>query len=82
MKRTCTRPNPTDPKLAHALRHLRLAHGDTQEDLASKAGITVAALARIERCQANPRWTTVRRIIGALEISLTELALEVEDAAV
>ncbi len=75
-------PNSTDPTLAYALRHLRLARGDTQEDLASRAGITVTALARIERCQANPCWTTVRRIASALGISLTELALEVENAAV
>jgi len=81
MKRTSP-SSPTDLTLAHALRHLRLARGDTQEELASKAGITVAALARIERCQANPRWTTVKRIIGALEISLAELALEIEHAAV
>lgn len=74
--------NPTDQALAHAIRHLRLASGDTQEDLASKAGITVAALSRIERCQANPRWTTVRCIIGALGISCAELASEIENAAV
>jgi transcriptional regulator with XRE-family HTH domain len=75
-------PDSIDQALAKALRHLRLASGDTQEDLASKAGITVAALSRIERCQANPRWTTVRRITNALGISIAELALEIEDAAV
>jgi transcriptional regulator with XRE-family HTH domain len=75
-------PDSIDQALANALRHLRLASGDTQEYLASKAGITVAALARIERCQVSPRWTTVIRIISALGISLAELASEIEDAAV
>ena len=72
----------TDQALARTLRRLRQAHGSTQEELAHSAGITVAALARIERGQANPRWTTVRRIVGALEIDLSELAGEVENAPV
>jgi predicted transcriptional regulator len=70
----------TDHTLAFALRRLRRDRGSTQEDLAHNAGITVAALARIERGQANPRWTTVRRIISALEVSLAELVVAVEDA--
>jgi predicted transcriptional regulator len=37
-----------------------------QEDLAHDTGITVAALARIERGQANPRWTTIKGIASAL----------------
>jgi transcriptional regulator with XRE-family HTH domain len=71
-----------DQSLARTLRRLRHERGSTQEDLAHSAGLTVAALARIERGQASPRWTTVRRIIGALEISLAELAGEVENAPV
>jgi transcriptional regulator with XRE-family HTH domain len=73
---------PTDQALACALRRLRRANGSTQEDVAYNAGITVAALARIERGTANPLWTTVRRIASALEISLAELVVAVEDAAV
>ncbi|HZK73705.1 MAG TPA: helix-turn-helix transcriptional regulator [Clostridia bacterium] len=71
----------TDPTLASTLRRFRRESGNTQEDIAFSAGITVAALARIERGAANPHWTTIRRITGALEISLTELVLAVEDAA-
>jgi transcriptional regulator with XRE-family HTH domain len=67
-----------DPTLAATLRHARLARGDTQEDLAHRAGLTVAAYARIERGHANPTWTTVRRISAALELSLIELAGSVE----
>ena len=70
-----------DPALAFALRRLRHTQGDTQESVAHSAGITVAALARIERGEASPRWTTVRRIIsGGLEVSLTQLVAEVENA--
>jgi transcriptional regulator with XRE-family HTH domain len=69
-----------DQALACTLRRLRREAGSTQEDLAHEAGITVGALARIERGQANPLWTTVRRIIGALGISLSELVAEVEGA--
>jgi transcriptional regulator with XRE-family HTH domain len=67
-----------DQALASALRRLRRASGNTQEHVAHDAGITVAALARIERGDASPQWITVRRIVGALEISLAELAVEVE----
>jgi transcriptional regulator with XRE-family HTH domain len=67
-----TRP-PIDPDLAHALRALREQQGRTQEDLAHDVGITVNALARIERGQADPRWTTVRRTARALGISISEL---------
>jgi len=70
----------TDQALACALRRLRQDSGSTQEELAYNAGITVAALARIERGQTNPRWTTVRRIGSGLRVSLAELIAAVEDA--
>jgi transcriptional regulator with XRE-family HTH domain len=67
-----------DRALAITLRRLRNERGDTQEDLAHRAGLTVAAFARIERGHANPTWTTVRRIASALEISLEALGDAVE----
>ncbi len=78
--------NPThdspDQTLARVLRQLRVDSRSTQEDVAHDAGITVAALARIERGTTNPKWTTVRRIVSALNISLTDLITAVENAAV
>jgi transcriptional regulator with XRE-family HTH domain len=71
-------PGHADPALAAALRRLRSERGDTQEDLAHRAGLTVAALARIERGHANPTWTNVRRIAVALDISLAALGEVVE----
>ena len=74
--------NAPDQALATVLRHSRRERGGTQEDIAHGAGLTVAGFARIERGQSNPRWTTVVRIAGALEISLAELVAAVEDALV
>jgi transcriptional regulator with XRE-family HTH domain len=71
---------PPDKALASTLRRLRLERNQTQEDLAYSAGITVAGLARIERGQANPRWTTVRSIASALDIGMGELGEAVEGA--
>jgi DNA-binding XRE family transcriptional regulator len=71
-------PGQADQALASTLRRLREERNHTQEDLAHDAGITVAALARIERGQANPRWTTIKSIASALGISLGELGDAVE----
>ena len=67
-----------DEDLARALRRLRQQRGQTQEDLAHDARLTVTAYARIERGSANPTWTTVRRLAVALNISLAELGEAVE----
>ncbi len=69
-----------DPALAAVLRRLRLERGSTQEALAYRSGITTGSLARIELGQATPTWTTVRQIAEALEVSLVELATQVEAA--
>lgn len=69
---------PADQALASTLRRLRHERKQTQEDLAYSAGITVTGLARIERGQANPRWTTVRSIASALGIGMGELGVAVE----
>lgn len=69
-----------DQALASTLRRLRLERSQTQEDLAHQAGITVAALARIERGQSNPRWSTVKSIATALGIGLPDLSMAVEQA--
>ncbi|HLM84622.1 MAG TPA: helix-turn-helix transcriptional regulator [Solirubrobacteraceae bacterium] len=71
-------PTQVDPALAATLRRMRLERGETQEDLAHRAGLTVAAFARIERGNANPTWTTVRRIAAALGVTVAALAEAVE----
>jgi transcriptional regulator with XRE-family HTH domain len=73
-------PTQADAALAATVRRLRTERGETQEDLAHRAGLTVAAFARIERGHANPTWTTVRRIADALEVTLARLGEDVERA--
>lgn len=67
-----------DPSLAEAIRRLRLKRGLTQEDVAYEAGLTLSSYGAIERGRANPGWTTVQRIAGALEIRPWELAREAD----
>jgi transcriptional regulator with XRE-family HTH domain len=73
--------SPADPALAAVLRSAREAQGRSQEALAHDAGLTVNALSRIERAQANPAWTTVLQIAEALGLSLSELAQRLENRA-
>ena len=61
-----------DPALGPTLRSLREARGIAQERLAHNAGLSVATYARIERSQVNPTWTTIRRVLDALDVSLAE----------
>jgi transcriptional regulator with XRE-family HTH domain len=55
------------------IKHLRDARALTQDELAEKAGITVAALSRIERNNAEPRPTTRRKLAKALGVDPSEL---------
>lgn len=68
-----TPPAKIDQKLARALRNLREQRGITQEDLAHAADVTTTALSRIEGGKANPTWSTLARILDALNASLAEL---------
>jgi transcriptional regulator with XRE-family HTH domain len=55
------------------IRRLRDACALTQEELAEKVGITVAALSRIERNSAEPRPKTRRKLAEALGVDPAEL---------
>jgi len=68
-----TPPTKVDQRLARVLRSLREQRGVTQEDLAHAADVTTTALSRIEGGKANPTWTTLIRILGALGVSLADL---------
>jgi len=67
-----------DQALAGALRYLREGRGITQEEVAHRAGLTVTAVARVERGRTDPAWSTVRLIADALDVSLAELVVAVE----
>jgi transcriptional regulator with XRE-family HTH domain len=55
------------------LKRLRTENALTQEELANRAGLTAAAVARVERNEANPRPSTLRKLAGALGIEPRDL---------
>jgi transcriptional regulator with XRE-family HTH domain len=55
------------------IRRLRDRRAITQEELAREAKITVAALSRIERNNAEPRPSTRKRLAEALGVDPAEL---------
>jgi transcriptional regulator with XRE-family HTH domain len=55
------------------IRRLRDERALTQEELAEKVGITVAALSRIERNNAEPRAKTRRKLAEVLEVDPRDL---------
>lgn len=59
--------------IGNTLKRLRTEHALTQEELAASAGLTTAAVARIERNEANPRPSTLRKLAEALEVGTSEL---------
>jgi transcriptional regulator with XRE-family HTH domain len=55
-------------KIGDKLKYERIAQTMTQEQLAKKAGISAAALVRIERNQADPHVSTIRKLADALGV--------------
>jgi len=55
------------------VRELRTLNALTQEELADRAGITATALSRIERNEAEPRPSTLRKLATALGVEPREL---------
>ena len=55
------------------VRELRTLNALTQEELAERAGITATALSRIERNEAEPRQSTLRKLSTALGVEPREL---------
>ena len=56
-------------RMGESLRHLRLARGSTQADLAELAGVSLDAYARVERGQALPSFPTLMRLCELLDVS-------------
>jgi transcriptional regulator with XRE-family HTH domain len=55
------------------LKRLRTLRALTQADVAERAGVTTATVARIERNEIEPRMTTLRKLAAALEVDPAEL---------
>jgi transcriptional regulator with XRE-family HTH domain len=58
------------------LKRLRTLNPLTQAELADRAGLTTAAVARIERDEVEPRPSTLRKLAEALDVQPRELIEE------
>jgi transcriptional regulator with XRE-family HTH domain len=74
--------SPQDPQsqraLGEAIRAQRDKLSQSQEKLATEAGITPNMLSLIERGEGNPSWVTLRGIAKALGVPVAELAKAAE----
>jgi len=70
-------PKSVASGLATALREHRADLGVTQEGLASRAGVSVQMVRRLEAGTANPTLGTLHAVATALDLSWTDLLVEV-----
>ena len=74
----------TDPILASqralgaALRELRNRAGLTQKQLGARAGADDTYLSQVEGGHRDIRWSTITRLLQALDATFADLAAEVE----
>jgi transcriptional regulator with XRE-family HTH domain len=59
--------------IGQRLKRQRTLKALTQAELAGRAGVAVATVARIERDEIEPRMTTLRKLAQALEVDPAEL---------
>jgi len=64
---------PTVVKIGDNLKEMRTRRLLTQVQLAEKSGVNQVTIARIERNQVDPRFSTMRRLARALDIDPTKL---------
>jgi transcriptional regulator with XRE-family HTH domain len=66
--------------LGRALRDLRARAGLTQADMAARAETSNTYVSRLEIGQRDIRWSTVMRLLDALDADLHQLADAIERA--
>ncbi len=59
--------------IGQRLKRQRTLKALTQAELAERAGVATATVARIERDEIEPRMTTLRKLAQALEVDPAEL---------
>jgi DNA-binding XRE family transcriptional regulator len=64
--------------LGRALRQLRQQAGLTQRELADRAGADDTYISQVETGRRDIRWSTVTRLLDALDSSFAELAAEIQ----
>jgi transcriptional regulator with XRE-family HTH domain len=67
------------PELGQAIKQLRKERGLSQEALGHTAGIHPTWISHIESGRNNPAWGSIRRIAGALDVTVSELAKRAEE---
>ena len=55
------------------LQQLRLETGLTQEQLADEIGVTIESISNIERGIHGPKFETLEKLAGALDVAVKEL---------
>ncbi len=66
--------------LGQALRSLRKRAGMTQEQVAERLGVDPTFVGRLERGQRGAHWRTIRRILAAVDASVSDFATEIDVA--
>jgi transcriptional regulator with XRE-family HTH domain len=66
--------------LGQALRALRKRSGMTQEQVAERLGVDPTFVGRLERGQRGAHWRTIRRILAAVNASVSDFAGEIDAA--
>ena len=74
-----TPPLETDRQLAERLRALRVARGWSLDALASRSGVSRAALSRLENGETSPTAAVLGRLCAAHGLTLSRLMRLVED---
>lgn len=68
-----------DPRtLGRAIRALRHRAGLTQKELAARVGTSEAYVSNVEGGRRDVRWSTLRRLLGALGVTLADLEAEIK----
>lgn len=60
-------------QIAQKLKDIRQRKGLTQEDLATKAGISTNYYARVERVEVTPSVETLEKLVKALGVKSSEI---------
>lgn len=62
------------------LRAVREGQGMSQRDLAARAGLTSAAISQIEQNKSSPSVASLKRLLDAIPMTMSEFFSEVEEA--
>ncbi len=73
--------NDAQRALGKALRELRQQAGVTQKELGSRASAPDTYISQVETGQRDIRWSTVTRLLIALDMTVADLAAAIERQA-